>query len=275
MLLYVRLMSSLRRIEASRANGARSKGPVTPEGKKRSAMNAMRHGLLSDVVVLEGEGEENFQLLLEQHVERLQPADGVEYALVEEMAAAYWRLHRNWAMEKRMIDTQARNELSRDPLDRYVAAFRTLSAGTAYPLLHRYETRLHNMYQRALRTFLHLRAAKFLDEPKAEVPNEPKAEVPNEPNEAVPNEPNAELPNEPNAEFPIEPKCEGSGRQAPACAATLSTPPGLDPICSHEDACAPGPRSNLLGPVIRSPNCSKDKVAVEAKPPQAVYRQPA
>ena len=94
MLLYVRLMSSLRRIEASRANGARSKGPVTPEGKKRSAMNAMRHGLLSDVVALEGEGEENFQLLLEQHVERLQPADGVEYALVEEMAAAYSRLHR-------------------------------------------------------------------------------------------------------------------------------------------------------------------------------------
>ena len=130
-----------------------------------------------------------FQLLLEQHVERLQPADGVEYALVEEMASAYWRLHRNWAMEKRMIDTQARNELSRDPLDRYVAAFRTLSAGTAYPLLHRYETRLHNMYQRSLRTFLQLRAAKL--------PNEPTAAIPNEPNEEAPSEPNAPFPNEP------------------------------------------------------------------------------
>src|ERR1044072_6825725 len=103
MLLFVRLtMSSLRRIEASRANGARSKGPVTPEGKKRSAVNAMRHGLLADVLVLDGEARENFELLLDQHVDRLQPADGVEYALVEEMASAYWRLHRNWAIEKRL-----------------------------------------------------------------------------------------------------------------------------------------------------------------------------
>src|SRR5689334_5276875 len=160
------LMSSLRQIEASRANGARSKGPVTPEGKKRSSANAIRHGLLANVVVLRGEAEDNFQELLTQHVERLQPADGVEYALVEEMASAYWRLHRNWAIEKRMIDNQVREEQrGRDNLDLFVAAFRSLSHGTAFPLLHRYETRLHNMYQRALRSFLQLRAAKLPGEP--------------------------------------------------------------------------------------------------------------
>src|SRR3954451_10465378 len=122
MLLYVRLtMSSLRRIEASRANGARSQGPVTPEGKKRSARNAMRHGLLADIVVLEGEGRENFQILLDQHVERLQPADGVEYALVEEMASSYWRLHRNWAIETRLLDNQVRQERGEDNVDLFVA----------------------------------------------------------------------------------------------------------------------------------------------------------
>jgi hypothetical protein len=41
---------SERRLAANRANAQKSTGPRTPEGKRRSALNATRHGILSQVL---------------------------------------------------------------------------------------------------------------------------------------------------------------------------------------------------------------------------------
>src|ERR1700735_4741334 len=63
---------------ASAANSAKSTGPVTPEGKARSSRNATRHGRLSDSMVLQGESDARFCALLNTLENELQPANGIE-----------------------------------------------------------------------------------------------------------------------------------------------------------------------------------------------------
>ena len=158
-------MSSLRRINSSRANAARSRGPITPEGKERASTNALRHRFLAKCIVLENESSECFDDLVTQHIERLAPADGVEFAIVEEMVAANWRIRRAWAIENRLMEKAIRNQPPGDEVSRIAAAFAELAASPELNLLHRYEARLHRMYQRALNNLV------MLGEP--ELPNEP------------------------------------------------------------------------------------------------------
>ena len=180
-------MSSLRRIDASRANGARSRGPATTEGQERSSANAIRHGLLAKCVVLENESGPCFDDLVSQHTARFAPADGVEFGMIEEMAAAYWRMRRAWAIENRLMEKALRNQPPGDEAARIAAAFSELAASPELNLLHRYETRLHRIYQRALFNLAILR--------KCELPNEPS----------------------PNSEHPLLPLPEGN----PPAPATL------------------------------------------------------
>ena len=158
-------MRSLRRINSSRANGACSRGPITPEGKERSSANALRHGLLAKCVVLENESSECFDDLVTQHIRRFAPADGVGFAMIEETVAANWRMRRAWAIENRLMDQAIRNQPPGDDLSRLADAFSQLASSPELNLLHRYEARLNRIYQRALDNLLILR--------KPELPNEP------------------------------------------------------------------------------------------------------
>lgn len=81
-------MSKLTKAESARINGAKSKGPKTPEGKQRSRLNAIRHGLAAQTVCLSSETRPHFELMVEAYTERFQPADDVEEDLVEQMYAS-------------------------------------------------------------------------------------------------------------------------------------------------------------------------------------------
>jgi hypothetical protein len=177
-------MISEKRILAARANGALSRGPKTPEGKARSR-GAIRSRRLTDCTLLGNESREAFQELFKFHVECFSPLDDVEMGMVEEMASAYWRIRRNWAIGNYLFETAAAAQPEGPELPRIAAAFSELSAGPHLANLRRDETRLHVMYQRALYNLLMLRTSKKRSEPKkSRVSNISSASSePNEPSE--------------------------------------------------------------------------------------------
>ena len=94
------LHPSVARIAASRANGARSKGPVTARGKARASLNAVKHGLRGRRVVLRDDGERAaFAALLEGLEARCAPVDACERHWVHELATVMWRQQRLEALE--------------------------------------------------------------------------------------------------------------------------------------------------------------------------------
>jgi len=104
-------MKSKQRRKIAQQNGAKAAGAKSPQGIQASSLNALRHGLLSKVLVLSTESQEKFDQLLNMYLEKFQPQDGVETNLVYEMVAAKWRQQRVWmnettALELEMDDQQ-------------------------------------------------------------------------------------------------------------------------------------------------------------------------
>jgi len=88
---------------ASRRNGARSPGPKTPEGKAAVRLNALKHGLAAETVILPGEHMAGFDQLLQDLIDRIQPADNTELEFVRDWAQVRWRLQRCVLLERNAL----------------------------------------------------------------------------------------------------------------------------------------------------------------------------
>ena len=97
---------SARKRAAARANGAKAKGTKTPAGRARSALNATKHGVLANTVILATESREIYDALRANYIARYQPADPVELDYVEEMVICKWRQRRIWDVEGATIDLE-------------------------------------------------------------------------------------------------------------------------------------------------------------------------
>ena len=169
------------RAEASRINGGKSRGPKTEGGRRAASLNAVKHGLSAETVVLPNESQEEYQAELHDYLQHFAPANKPETDLVLQLASAQWRLARYTAVEMSLFDIQM--EKSRKYIDkewknidesrRVALAFQALSgAHSPLALLNRYQARLHHEYQRILKALLQLQAARRTDEAKLQ--NEPK-----------------------------------------------------------------------------------------------------
>ena len=99
------LFVSPRKLAANRRNSSRSTGPRSASGKRRSAMNALKHGMFAKDLVLPAlEGKHaaaEFRALLHALTSDLAPAGAFELILVEEIAACTWRMRRLLRFENR------------------------------------------------------------------------------------------------------------------------------------------------------------------------------
>ncbi|MBV9398904.1 MAG: hypothetical protein JO062_13055 [Bryobacterales bacterium] len=154
--------------KTARQNGARSKGPVTPEGKAASSQNSIRHGMLSQTVVLEGESKDLFEQLLTSITTEIQPRTPIETGLVERMAIAHWRQMRTWAVQKASLDVEmARPEnTSGSKPARFAGVFKSLSDNSnLLNLVNCYESSFERSYYRALSYLMKLRESPATQAP--------------------------------------------------------------------------------------------------------------
>ena len=92
-------------IEAARRNGARSRGPVTAEGKARASRNALKHGLAAlHHFVLEDEAPSELEELTARLMAEVGPESEIEARLVRRMAIAFWKGERAERIEVALFD---------------------------------------------------------------------------------------------------------------------------------------------------------------------------
>src|SRR5712671_5795811 len=92
-------MSKKQRRKVAQQNGAKAAGTKSPAGIEKSSKNALKHGLLTQTLVLVNESPTKFNELLQSYIDRFQPIDNVEMGFVNEMVAARWRQQRMWIIQ--------------------------------------------------------------------------------------------------------------------------------------------------------------------------------
>ena len=96
-------MNEKSKAQIARENGAKSRGPVTPEGKAISSRNALKTGeyatklagfLPPHTALICNENTEAFEHLLDQLTQIYRPANQLALSIVESIATARWQIDR-------------------------------------------------------------------------------------------------------------------------------------------------------------------------------------
>ncbi|QOV90485.1 hypothetical protein [Humisphaera borealis] len=145
----------LSRSEQAKVNGAKSRGPVTDEGKAQSRLNALRHGLCARGLLTPDEDPAEYEAFVDDYRRELHAVGTVQKNLAERAAEMAWKLRRIPVIEAQIHG--GRREARGDP-DLELGALGDLIyelIGAAddgvFDRVQRYETRLERSLRACLR----------------------------------------------------------------------------------------------------------------------------
>lgn len=155
-------MTTEKQVMANRANALQSTGPRTPEGKAVVRLNALKHGLLTQEVLLPRERKRDFVKFSDGLREALQPLGALEEFLAEQIITAAWRLRRVLEVERRLFEQERFDIREQKTVYRTIGeAFVADSAElNAFSKLTRYEAAIERGLYRALHELQRLQAAR-------------------------------------------------------------------------------------------------------------------
>jgi hypothetical protein len=103
-------MISHAKLEANRRNAKKSTGPRSPEGKRRSALNAMKHAITARIPLLPDEDARAYNERMVFWNEALKPENGLERLQVRQAAHSSWQLDRVQRAQAARLCARAHNE---------------------------------------------------------------------------------------------------------------------------------------------------------------------
>jgi hypothetical protein len=205
------------RAEASRRNGAKSKGPKTAEGKARSARNALKHGLRAEKFVVVGdEDPQEFAAFEAAMLDSLSPQDALQSFFAGRIVRAAWRLERAEQIEAELFAREMKGVFD-DEDDLGLALIRDGNGARAFDTLMRYRAAAQAEVFRTLRTLKALQAEAAQDAAADRSP-----------------------------ESPIEPDSRTNAGHSRAVAASA-------PVSPEPEAAAPGPARPASGAPLPAP----------------------
>lgn len=184
-------MASLKQIAANRANALKSTGPRTPQGKAKSSLNAARHCLTGQVLVVTEEDRASYDAHCRAFADHYLPKTPMEALTLRQMADIRWRMNRIAAVESNLFAlTGYRSEFDtgNEEVDRALGQADAVTAQIrSLATLSIYEQRLQRQFEKAKQELEELQrerhrqewlASQTAPKPEPPEPESPKQDPP-------------------------------------------------------------------------------------------------
>ena len=176
--------------QSSRFNAIHSTVPRTPEGKARSAMNALKTGIQANSAVVFGESAEDYTFLTDEYYQHHHPITPQQRALVDTLITCEWHRRRMVHVEPEVwIEQASLNNCSTTGRAEFRGCMVVSAPGRAWlaadQQLNRLQRRLDSLHHTDLSAMKELQALQIIESCGPEISTEqPVQESPLNPSSA-------------------------------------------------------------------------------------------